>query len=159
MIVGAQALLHRRASGGPHGTEHCQRVSARFSNCGLAPKIISPAALINPDPRDRPYAAALSAGLHTHFATPYADMSLGADLVATGPATHLDELQGAFHDLLGISQPSAAVVDAQNRKRTSSHPCLSRPGAIFHWVHVQPCAHLWKRGLGSKPMPASDWTW
>lgn len=79
----------------------------------LGAEIIAPGALVIPDPRDRPYAGVLTAGIHTHFARGENDYALGVDLAFTGPATRLDELQSAFHDLLGVPEPSAAVKDAQ----------------------------------------------
>ncbi len=79
----------------------------------LGAEVISPAALVRPDPRDRPYVGMLSAGIHTHFSMAGADMAAGIDLAVTGPITQLDELQGAFHDLLNISQPSELVTNAQ----------------------------------------------
>ena len=79
----------------------------------LGAEVISPAALVRPDPRDRPYAGILSAGLHTHFAHGETDMSLGLDLALTGPATQLDALQSGVHDLLNVSPPSDLVLDAQ----------------------------------------------
>ena len=79
----------------------------------LGAEVISPAAVVRPDPRDRPYAGALTAGLHTHFAQGPLDMALGLDLTLTGPATQLDEFQSAFHDLLDIAPPSDQVLDAQ----------------------------------------------
>lgn len=79
----------------------------------LGAEVISPAALVLPDPRDRRYAGTLSAGLHTHFNHAGTDIAAGLNLAVVGPVTQLDELQGAFHDLLNISQPSALVTDAQ----------------------------------------------
>lgn len=76
-------------------------------------EIIAPDDLTNPAPGDRPYATALSAGLHTHFDRNGIEIALGADLVMTGPQTRLDRLQGAFHDLVGVEKASAATRAAQ----------------------------------------------
>ena len=76
-------------------------------------EIIAPDDLDAPAPGDRPYAGALSAGLHTHFDRNGIDIALGADLVVTGPQTRLDKLQGTFHDLVGVEKASAATRAAQ----------------------------------------------
>lgn len=76
-------------------------------------QVIAPASLTRPDARDRPYAGAVSLGLHTHFVRGGVDMALGGDLVMTGPHTGLDGVQAALHDLAGISPPSAVVRGAQ----------------------------------------------
>jgi hypothetical protein len=73
----------------------------------LGAEIIAPDDLRNPAPDDRPYAGALTAGLHTHFDRNGLDIALGVDLVMTGPQTRLDRLQGAFHDLVGVDKASA----------------------------------------------------
>lgn len=76
-------------------------------------EIIAPDNLVTPAPGDRPYASALSAGLHTHFDRNGIEIALGADLVMTGPQTRLDRLQGAFHDLVGVDKASGATRAAQ----------------------------------------------
>lgn len=76
-------------------------------------EIIAPANLLTPAAGDRPYAGALSAGLHTHFQWQRMEVALGADAVFVGPGTGLNEFHGALHDLLGISQPSAATAAGQ----------------------------------------------
>ncbi len=70
--------------------------------------ITSPAAFI-----DRPYAAALSAGVHSHFRRGGTDFAAGVDLVMTGPQTRLGDLQASIHDAVGIDGPSAAVLAGQ----------------------------------------------
>jgi hypothetical protein len=72
---------------------------------------IAPASLTDPAPADRRYAGALSFGLHTHFAWQGAEVSLGADLVFTGPQTGLGSFQSGIHDLLGLPKP--LVLDDQ----------------------------------------------
>ncbi len=94
-----------------------QMIELRFGG-----QVIAPADLIAPDPRDRPFVGALSLGVHTHFTRGGYDLALGADFVFTGPATRLDELQGAVHDLINISQPSFAVTD--NQVGNGLHPTL-----------------------------------
>lgn len=79
----------------------------------LGGQVIAPANLVTPDPRDRSYVGALSVGAHTHMHRQGYDLSFGADLVFTGDATKLDELQGGLHDIISLSQPSFAVTDTQ----------------------------------------------
>lgn len=76
-------------------------------------EIISPSNLVTAAPGDRPYAGLLSAGLHTHFERLGTEFALGADLVVVGPQTRLDDLQGAFHDLVGVDKASSATRAAQ----------------------------------------------
>lgn len=98
---------------GPVWQGRAPGVAGRMIELRWGAQVIAPASLTRPDPRDRPYAGALSLGLHTHFARGGFDMALGADLVMTGPQTGLDGLQAALHDLAGISPPSAVVRGAQ----------------------------------------------
>ena len=76
-------------------------------------EIITPSNISGNTAGDRPYVGALSLGAHTHFERRALEYSMGADLVVTGPATQLDELQSAIHDLVNIRQPSDAVKDSQ----------------------------------------------
>lgn len=73
----------------------------------LGAEIVTPENLRGRASGDRPYAGLLSAGLHTHFTRGGADIALGADLVFVGPQTRLDQLQGAFHDLVNVHRASA----------------------------------------------------
>ncbi len=73
----------------------------------LGAEIIAPQNLANRAADDRPYAGALSAGLHTHFERFGSEFALGVDIVLVGPQTRLDQFQGAFHDLVGVSKASA----------------------------------------------------
>ena len=79
----------------------------------LAAEIIAPDDIRTPAPGDRPYAGALSVGLHTHFTQGPMEYSVGGDIVFIGPQTRLDEFQDAFHDTFNIVRPSDAVRDAQ----------------------------------------------
>ena len=76
-------------------------------------EVISPANIVRPARFDRPYAAALSFGIHTHFQRNNIEYSLGADLVVTGPQTGLETFQAAIHDIIGISGASAAALRGQ----------------------------------------------
>lgn len=76
-------------------------------------EILAPENLTRPAPGDRPYAGVLSFGLHTHFLVARTELSVGADLVVTGPQTGLDELQPVLHDVLGGRDLSKATRKAQ----------------------------------------------
>lgn len=79
----------------------------------LSAEILAPDDIRTTDPADRPYAGAISAGLHTHFTRGLMEYSVGGEIVFLGPQTRLDEFQDAFHDTFNISPPSDAVRDAQ----------------------------------------------
>ena len=79
----------------------------------LGAQIIAPENLVNPAPGDRPYAGALSLGLHTHFERAGLELTLGSDLVMTGPQTRLDDLQASFHDLVGVNKASSLTRNGQ----------------------------------------------
>ncbi|MCD1626125.1 MAG: lipid A-modifier LpxR family protein [Paracoccaceae bacterium] len=76
-------------------------------------EIIAPRDLVTPAAGDRPYAGILSAGLHTHFERLGSEFAVGANLVVVGPQTRLDDLQGGFHDLVGVDKASPATRAAQ----------------------------------------------
>ncbi|PSL17696.1 lipid A-modifier LpxR family protein [Shimia abyssi] len=76
-------------------------------------EIISPRNINDSGSGDRPWAGALSWGLHTHFRSGETEFAMGADLIAIGPMTHLDDLQSAIHDAVGIPGPSDTVLAGQ----------------------------------------------
>ncbi len=79
----------------------------------IGAQIAAPANLIQPAPGDRPFAGALSFGLHTHYRQAGIEVSAGADLVVTGPQTRLGEAQTFVHDTYGIAPARPAVLDDQ----------------------------------------------
>lgn len=64
-------------------------------------EIFAPEDVAAPAPGDRPYAGAISLGLHTHFQQYGNEFTVGGDLVFTGPQTQLDDFQGLVHDVVG----------------------------------------------------------
>ena len=90
----------------PHGLG--QLWELRFNG-----EIISPENPVTPAPGDRPYAQALTVGLHTRFKPDVIDYALGGELVVTGPQTHLDDVQEGLHDIFGGDDPSSAVKAGQ----------------------------------------------
>jgi hypothetical protein len=79
----------------------------------LGAEIIAPDNLETPAPSDRPYAGAVSVGVHSHFQAQGLDMSVGGDLVVVGPSTGLDSFHGALHDAFGGPKVSDATRSAQ----------------------------------------------
>ncbi|SEQ69613.1 lipid A-modifier LpxR family protein [Thalassovita taeanensis] len=75
----------------------------------IGAEIMAPDNLVTPAAGDRPFAGALSLGLHTHYRMNQAEIAMGADMVVTGPVTGLDHFQGALHDLLGMDKASATT--------------------------------------------------
>ncbi|PKQ12580.1 MAG: DUF2219 domain-containing protein [Alphaproteobacteria bacterium HGW-Alphaproteobacteria-1] len=76
-------------------------------------EIIAPEDLSTPAPVDRPYAGALSLGLHTHIQRAQMEYALGADLVVTGSQTGLDDFQDWLHGIVGGDDISRATKRAQ----------------------------------------------
>ncbi|MGB1208013.1 MAG: lipid A-modifier LpxR family protein, partial [Paracoccaceae bacterium] len=67
-------------------------------------QVIAPTQLGLLNPADRPYAGALSVGAHTHFDWHGWDAAMGADLVITGPQTHMTDVQEGLHNLIGFNE-------------------------------------------------------
>ena len=76
-------------------------------------QIIAPDRLDRLRPADRPYAGALSVGLHTHFQKSSVEWSVGADLVAIGPQTGLDDFQDMIHGIVGAPRLFSGMQAAQ----------------------------------------------
>lgn len=99
---------------GPDWQGHLPERFGDMIELRLGFEIISPEFLNSPPGLiDRPFAGALSLGVHSHFRRGALEFSTGAELVVTGPQTGLDDLQASVHDLIGIPGPSAAVRSAQ----------------------------------------------
>lgn len=81
---------------------------------------VAPARLDAPEPGDRRYAAMLSLGLHTYWQYGRTEARAGAELVFTGPQTHLDDLQSRLHDVLSVPVP-----DLSNQIGNAMYPTLS----------------------------------
>ncbi|WP_104017234.1 lipid A-modifier LpxR family protein [Roseovarius nitratireducens] len=83
-------------------------------------EIIAPDNVSTPAPGDRPFAGALSLGLHSHVARAGMEYAVGADLVVTGSQTGLDDFQGFLHDIVGGDDLSAGV--RRNQVSDGFHP-------------------------------------
>ena len=79
---------------------------------GMA-SVIAPMNLTTPALTDRRYAGVLSLGLATHFGWQGSEVALGSELAMTGPRTGIGSFQKWFHNLAGITPPSAGVLGAQ----------------------------------------------
>ena len=87
-------------------------------------QIIAPEDLTTVNASDRPWAGALSFGLHSHMQRDATEFALGADLVFIGPQTRLDSFQDALHGALGAPRPSDAMLAQQI-------PDKIRPTVVF----------------------------
>lgn len=83
-------------------------------------EIIAPDDISTPAPGDRPYAGALSLGLHSHVTRGRTEYALGGDLVVTGSQTGLDDFQGFLHDTVAGDDISAGV--RRNQVDNDFHP-------------------------------------
>ncbi|WP_238704931.1 lipid A-modifier LpxR family protein [Parasedimentitalea marina] len=92
-------------------------------------QIIAPEDLTTLNASDRPWAGALSFGLHSHMQRDETEFALGADLVFIGPQTRLDSLQDALHGALGAPRPSDAMLAQQI-------PDKIRPTLVFETGQV-----------------------
>lgn len=69
-------------------------------------EIIAPANLITPAAGDRRYVGALSFGSFSHLSVGKTDVSVGLDMVVTGPQTVLGRFQSWVHTALGMGTPT-----------------------------------------------------
>ncbi len=106
----------------------------------LSSEIFAPDNLARPSAGDRPYAGALSAGLHTHFTWQGLDAAMGVDLVVTGEGTGLGRLQRSVHKVVGATRPSLSTLD--NQIDGGLHPTfvgeLARDLALSPNMHLRP---------------------
>ncbi|MEM6595073.1 MAG: lipid A-modifier LpxR family protein [Pseudomonadota bacterium] len=98
-------------------------------------EIIAPRDVANPQPGDRPYVGAVSAGLHSHWQRAQTEMALGLDVIVVGPQTGLDTLQDAFHDLFSAPRPRVDGVQVGNAIRPTVTFEAGRPyqGNLANW--------------------------
>ena len=108
----------------------------------LADRILAPANIVAPAPGDRRYAGLLSLGLYSHFATRGTEISLGSELVASGPMTGVGRFQTLAHRFLGSPEPSAAVLAAQfpNAVYPTVAGEIARPLSLGEGVVLRPFA-------------------
>lgn len=106
----------------------------------LSAEIFAPDDLARASAGDRPYAGALSVGMHTHFDMQGFETALGADLVVTGSGTGLGNFQRAVHKALGVRVPSRVTLDDQISG--GFHPTvvaeMGRDLALTPQLHLRP---------------------
>lgn len=88
---------------GPQWSASAARNLGDIIEYRLRGEIVAPQ---NPSTDDRPYVGALSVGAHTHFGHGPLMYSVGADIVAIGPQTGLDQFQETFHDVFDLREPA-----------------------------------------------------
>jgi hypothetical protein len=103
-------------------------------------EIIAPRAGIGPA-GERPYVGALSLGLHTHYNLDGMIARVGADVIAVGPQTGLDDFQNGFHDALSLPDPSQTDQHA-NDFFLSATAELSQTFTIGENISLRPFAEL-----------------
>jgi len=100
--------------------------------------IIAAADLGTPAPDDRPFAGALSLGVHSHVIWAGMQASLGLDLVVLGPQTGLGRFQSWLHKVLGDSRISDLSGQLGNAVVPSLSAELGRDVALGDRVRVRP---------------------
>jgi hypothetical protein len=122
---------------GPSWTGHLPETFGTVLEYRLSGSAVTPANLANPAANDRRYAAPLSFGVHTHFDLRGLEVSLGADLVATGPQTGIGGFQSWLHGILGAPKP-----DLTNQMGNAVYPTvqaeLGRSFAVTDDLTVRP---------------------
>jgi len=110
----------------------------------LQGKIIAPGDVENPVPNDRLYSTSVSLGAHTQFAFGGGEVSLGGDLVITGPVTGLSDVQTFVHTLIDRDVPSTSTL--ADMIPNGIHPGLvleyGRPMALGGTAELRPFAEL-----------------
>lgn len=107
-------------------------------------KIVAPGDVENPVPNDRLYSTSISLGAHTHFSLGNGEVSVGGDVVITGPITGLPDLQTVIHDALGRDVPSTSTLN--DMIPNGLHPGLvveyGQPFALGGGTELRPFAEL-----------------
>ncbi|MFU1477554.1 lipid A-modifier LpxR family protein [Roseovarius sp. C7] len=98
---------------GPKWTGALPETFGRLLELRLNFEAIAPEQLNAPAAGDRPYAGAISVGLHSHHQIAGTEFALGGDLVFTGPQTGIDDFQDFMHDYLGGEDINSRTRNAQ----------------------------------------------
>ncbi|EEW24251.1 lipid A-modifier LpxR family protein [Rhodobacter ferrooxidans] len=106
----------------------------------LRSEIISPTDLVAPPPGDRRYVGALGLGLFTHFAWGAAEVSLGGELVLTGPQTGIGGFQRTVHNMLDLDAPQVLGNQIPNGFHPAAQAEIGRSFALGDSVTVRPFA-------------------
>lgn len=106
----------------------------------LRSEIVAPADLIQPDPGDRRYAGILAVGLHSHFAVAKAEASIGAELVFTGPQTHIGAFQREVHEFFSLQTPTVLGNQIPNRVYPTLRGEIGRTYHLGETIALRPFA-------------------
>lgn len=93
---------------GPRWAGDLPQVPGEILEYRIGASILAPANLDAPDPSDRRYAGAITAGVATHFERAGFETMLGGGVTMIGPSTGLSTFQESVHDLFGLPAPAAA---------------------------------------------------
>ncbi|TYB82332.1 lipid A-modifier LpxR family protein [Maritimibacter fusiformis] len=108
---------------GPEGLTGLPGRAGELIEYRFSTRILAPANGVTPAPGDRRYAGVSALGVYTHFTDRGFDFSLGAELVAVGPMTGVGAFHDWSHDMMGMTRPSAAVLNGQFPN--AFHPTLA----------------------------------
>lgn len=96
---------------GPDWTGELPQALGEILEYRFRSEIVTPANLARPNPADRRYAGILAIGVHTHVEWAGFETRLGADLVAVGPGTGVDDFHRRIHEILSLPRPDRAFAD------------------------------------------------
>ncbi|WP_339760610.1 lipid A-modifier LpxR family protein [uncultured Sulfitobacter sp.] len=107
---------------GPEWTGALPKEFGELIELRLGVEVLAPANLTRPSAGSRPWAGAVSAGIHTHFKPKDIEYAVGASLYVTGPQTGLGSLQRELHELIGDPPPTDSTLD--NQIENGFHPTV-----------------------------------
>ncbi|MBW4961307.1 lipid A-modifier LpxR family protein [Sulfitobacter sp. CW3] len=107
---------------GPEWTGALPKEFGELVELRLGIEVLAPANLTRPSAGSRPWAGAVSAGIHTHFKPKGIEYTVGASLYVTGPQTGLGSLQRELHELIGDPPPTDSTLD--NQIENGFHPTV-----------------------------------
>ncbi len=103
-------------------------------------QIIAPASLTTATATDRRYVGMLSLGAHSQFDWQGNDVSLGGDLVITGPQTGISNFQKWVHNALGMAEPLVVSNQLGNAVYPTVLGEIGRTVAVTPQVTLRPFA-------------------
>lgn len=103
-------------------------------------QIIAPASLTTAAATDRRYVGMLSLGAHSQFDWQGNEVSLGGDLVITGPQTGISNFQKWVHNALGMAEPLVVSNQLGNAVYPTVLGEIGRTVAVTPQVTLRPFA-------------------
>jgi Uncharacterized protein conserved in bacteria (DUF2219) len=91
---------------------------------------------------DRPYVGAISLGLHSHTALGPTELSVGADLVLTGPQTGVSEFQNWYHETFSLPNPPGIANQLDNAAYAAGTAQLVWPVRVSETLTLRPFVEL-----------------